>query len=217
MSCVPRKSFLKLLVLVAVVLANLAITKTASAQAEITHFDLFPNPKVLDCLRASPYVEPTAKATVIRGKLNDTLFLDLYGIKPGLAFDLFTVQNSNQTADGEPVVGFQNFGLAWYQSDIEIAKHRPVGHVLIKTILLDQIFGFDPAVGLAPTNTFHVGFWFNDPNDAAACVNPANFTPFNGEHHAGPLAMISRPDPNTNLGPLCTNPDNSKSPAVCNP
>jgi hypothetical protein len=213
-----NKSLLsKLFVLVAVVIINLGATQTAAAQAEETTFELFPNPVTLNCLRASPDVEPTAKATVLRGRLNDVLFLDLDGIKPGLAFDLFTVENSNQTANGDPVAGFQNFGLAWYQSDIEINKHQTSGHVRIKTILLDQIFGFDPAVGLAPTNTFHVGFWFNDPQDAANCVNPANFTPFNGEHHAGPLAMISRPVPDTNLGPLCTNPDTSKNPAVCNP
>ena len=43
-------------------------------------------------------------------------------------------------------------------------------------------------------NTFHVGFWFNDPADAAACnFDVTKPTPFNGEHRAGPLAMISRP------------------------
>jgi hypothetical protein len=30
--------------------------------------------------------------------------------------------------------------------------------VTIKAILLDQIFGFDPAVNLPPANTFHIGF-----------------------------------------------------------
>ena len=214
---VQKSLFSKLFLLAVILSVNLVGVHKLAAQADETQFELFPNPAVLDCLRASPNVEPKATATVIRGKLNDTLLLDLSGIKPGLAFDLFTVQNSNQTANGDPVVGFKNFGLAWYQSDIEIAKLKSTGKVRIKTILLDQIFGFDPAVGLNPTNTFHVGFWFNDPNDAAACVNPANFTPFNGEHHAGPLAMISRPDPQTNLGPLCTNPDTSKNPAVCNP
>src|SRR5260221_2540194 len=100
--------------------ALMSITKIAAAQEEIVHFDLFPNPAVLDCLRARPDVEPTAKATIVRTKLNDTMFLDLRGIKPNLKFDLFTVQNSNQTADGSLVPGFQNFGLAWYQSDIQI-------------------------------------------------------------------------------------------------
>jgi hypothetical protein len=47
-------------------------------------------------LRIVSYEEPTARATVIRGKLNDTLILDLDGINPGLAFDLFTVPRRSQ-------------------------------------------------------------------------------------------------------------------------
>jgi hypothetical protein len=82
--------------------------------------------------------------------------------------------------------------------------------------LVNQIFGFDPDVSLAPTNTFHVGFWFNNPNDATTC-GFTGFTPFNGEHHAGPVAMISVPNATTNLGPLCLSPNTSTSPATCNP
>jgi len=52
--------------------------------------------------------------------------------------------------------------------------------VTIETILWDQIFGFDAEVGLGPTNTFHVGFWLNNPEDAAACsFDPTHQTPFN--------------------------------------
>jgi hypothetical protein len=106
--------------------------------------------------------------------------------------------------------------LAWYQSDLHADSNGNVD-IAIKTILLDQIFGFDPAVGLAPTNTFHVGFWFNDPNAAAACgFNPAKPTPFNGQHRAGPNAMISLPDATTDLGPLCTAPIKQVTGYVCN-
>ena len=197
------------------------VMAAAQNKKDVIIFDLVPNPKFVDCLRRSSYEEPRARATVIRGKLNDTLLLDLDGIKPGLAFDLFTVQRSSLLAENTPDPNFKgSFGLAWYQSDIEIRKHTDDGHVRIKTILLDQIFGFDPDAGLAPTNTFHLGFWFNNPKDAAACGFPANdpskFTPFNGEHKAGPLAMISVPDPTTKLGPLCTDQDPSK-PGGCNP
>ena len=31
-------------------------------------------------------------------------------------------------------------------------------------------------------------------------------TPFNGEHTAGPLAFVTRPDVRTALGPLCLDP-----------
>jgi hypothetical protein len=81
------------------VLAVSGITSAQDKKDEIT-FNLLPNPAVVDCLRANPFEEPRARATVIRGKLNDTLILDLDGIKPGLAFDLFTVQNSFFQANG---------------------------------------------------------------------------------------------------------------------
>ena len=77
-------------------------------------FDLVPNPKFVDCLRRSSYEEPRARATVIRGKLNDTLLLDLDGIKPGLAFDLFTVKRSSLLAENTPDPNFKGsfgFGL----------------------------------------------------------------------------------------------------------
>src|SRR5215472_4664569 len=100
-----------------------------------------------------------------------------------------------------------------------LGSKRMIGHVQIKTILLDDIFGFDPDVRLAPTNTFHLGFWFDNPQDAAALpschFDPTKPTPFNGEHKAGPFAMISVPDAKTGLGPLCTNPNNSTTPASC--
>jgi hypothetical protein len=76
----------------------------------------------------------------------------------------------------------------------------------------------DPDVALPPTNTFHVGLWFDNPNDAVAChFDPTKTTPFNGEHQAGPLAMVSLPDAKTGLGPLCTDPNTSTTPASCNP
>jgi hypothetical protein len=178
------------------------------------------NPNLVSCLAkdpSDPKHQPTAEVSVERGDLNDTLKLRLKNIKPGLAFDLFTVQNSNKLADGSADPNFKNFGLAWYQTDVE-ANQNGDADVSIKTILLDQIFGFDPAANLAPTNTFNVGFWFNNPNDAAACgFDVSKPTPFNGEHHAGPLAMISVPDAQTGLGPLCRNPETQGSTIVCNP
>jgi hypothetical protein len=189
---------------------------SGSAAAEQKRFELHPNPKVLNCLAADPGRPPTARVRVERGELNDTLHIELHGIKPNLAFDLFTIQRSNLKADGTVDPNFKNFGLAWYQSDLQV-DHDGDGEATIRTILVNQIFGFDPDVGLDPLNTFHVGFWFNNPNDAAQCdPDPAHpiVTPFNGEHKAGPLAMISVPDAKTNLGPLCLDP---KDDGTCNP
>jgi hypothetical protein len=68
-----------------------------------------------------------------------------------------------------------------------------------------------------PINTFNLGFWFNNPQNAVDCgFDPTHPTPFNGEHNAGPLAMISVPDAKTGLGPLCLNPD-AGQPSGCNP
>lgn len=180
----------------------LVLANSYSAKAEVNQkwFNLYPNPAFIRCLAANPYVQPVVRVLVQRGPLNDKMTVYSSGLKPGLQFDLFTVQNTSLLPNGKVDPNFKNFGLAWYQSDLN--ANQPVS---IRTILFDQIFGFDPIVNLPPTNTFHVGFWFNDPKDAAPC-GFTGFTPFNGEHKAGPLAFISLPNPATKLGPLCTKP-----------
>jgi hypothetical protein len=192
----------------------------ASTPTTLTAFSLKPNAKFVQCLAQYPddaSRQPQIDVVVLRGSQNDVLALQGRYIKPNLKFDMFTIQNDPFNADGTPNPSFTNFGFAWYQSDLEANDHG-VMKASIRTILLDQIFGFDPAAPVGPTNTFEVGFWFNDPNDAAACgFDVTKPTPFNGEHKAGPLAAISLPDATTGLGPLCTNPDTSVSPARCNP
>jgi hypothetical protein len=187
----------------------------ASAEVKKITFNLTPQSKVINCLGVEGGPTPTATVTVVRGALHDTLTLKASNIKPKLGFDLFTIQNTNLLADGQPDPSFVNFGLAWYQTDVQ-ANGEGEAQVTINTILLDQIFGFDPASDLLPTHTFHVGFWFNNPEDAAACgFDPTHPTPFNGEQDAGPNAMISLPDATTNLGPLCTKPVLQGSTYVC--
>ena len=176
---------------------------------DVVRFDLHPNPTIVSCLAQFPgdaQRAPSVEVTVVRGSQNDGLLLLGRNIKPGLKFDLFTVEHATSP-----------FGLATYQSDLEASDDGEV-RAAIRTVLLDESFSFDPAVGLAPTGTFNVGFWFDDPNAAAACgFDPTKPTPFNGEHKAGPLAMISTPDASTGLGPLCTHPDSSTTPARCSP
>jgi hypothetical protein len=193
------------------------LSLSAAAQVNETEFDLVPLGKNIPCLGVPNGPTPTAHVTVKRGTLNDTLTIEGANIKPHLAFDLFTVQRSNLLANGTPDPAFKNFGFAWYQSDLQ-ASAKGTFKVTIKTILLDQIFGFDPDLSKKNFNAFNVGFWFNDPNAASACgFDVTKPTPFNGEHKAGPAAMISVPDAVTGLGPLCTNPNNLTNPATCNP
>jgi hypothetical protein len=207
---------------VLVTVTALAVTPVATSAfgagpPNRTTFHLFPNGPQLPCLsKPGDPQAPLAEVDVHRGELNDTLTLRLHHFKPGLQFDLFTVQHSPFLANGTKDPAFTgSFGLAWYQSDVQVDSNGDE-EVSIKTILLDQIFGFDADTGLAPTNTFHVGFWFNDPADASGC-GFTGFTPFNGEHHAGPLAFITRPDATTNLGPLCTDPTTTGTTTTCNP
>jgi hypothetical protein len=190
--------------------AIVALPQAAGSSPEIGRFSMFPAARFLPCM-AAPGQTPTATVSVVKGEPNDTLVLSTSGFKPGLTFDLFSVQRSNQQADGSPVPGFPGFGLAWYQSDVDANSS-----VVVKTILVDQAFGLDADVALPPTNTFHMGFWFNKPADAAPC-GFTGVTPFNGEHTAGPLAFVTRPNAATNLGPLCLNPDTTTSPVRCNP
>jgi len=187
-------------------------------------FKLYPaKDTIIPCLSENSEA-PRAVVEVKRGDLNDTGIIRVKGLKPDLDFDVFTVQRSSLGSDGKPAADFKgSFGLAWYQSDLH-SDHHGNALVIIKTILLDQIFGFDsdavptttpvtpaPTV-LKPTNTFHLGFWFNDPKDAAACgFDVTKPTPFNGEHKAGPLAMISVPVEPADLGPLCTDPTGLKT------
>jgi hypothetical protein len=187
-----------------------------SANIDQITFALTPQPKNIACLGVEGGPTPTANVTVKRGHLRDTLTLTASHLKPHLAFDLFTLQNTNLLSNGQVDPNFLNFGLAWYQTDVQ-ANANGEASVTINTILLDQIFGFDPASSLAPTHTFHVGFWFNNPEDAVACgFDPTKPTPFNGEQKAGPNAMISLPDATTNLGPLCTKPNTGTNPPTCN-
>jgi hypothetical protein len=194
-------------------LAILSAELPARAQLAGT-FTLKPNPNFVNCLRLNS-ATPSATVTIGQGALADDLTIIGSGIKPGLAFDLFTVQRSSLRSNGTPDPTFTNFGLAWYQTDLQANSKGQIFGTL-HTILINQIFGFDPDVSLTPTNTFHVGFWFNNPADAQRC-GFTGFTPFNGEHHAGPLAMISLPNATTGLGPLCLSPNTSTHPATCNP
>ncbi|MBV9304473.1 MAG: hypothetical protein JOY62_06315 [Acidobacteriaceae bacterium] len=188
----------------------------AAAQVPEIVFNLVPQPKFVNCLGAGDGTTPSAEVIVQRGELNDILILHAEHLKPNLGFDLFTIQNTNLLTDGKVDPNFKNFGLAWYQTDVQ-ADSNGNAEVAIKTILLDQIFGFDPAASLTPTHTFHVGFWFNKPQDAAACgFDVSKPTPFNGEQNAGPNAMISVTNSSTHLGPLCTSSHKVGSVWVCN-
>ena len=196
--------------------AFVAAVQPAAAQLNKVTFKLYPNPKFSACLGVPGGPAPEATVTVVRGKQNDTLYISGWNFLPGKSFDLFTIQRTELLANAQTDPNFTNFGQAWYQTDLDTDAYGNFKGT-IKTILLDQIFGFDPDANLAPTQALHVGFWFDSPNDAAACgFNVSKPTPFNGQHQAGPNAMISLPDATTDLGPLCTVPILENGTYVCN-
>jgi hypothetical protein len=215
MSFVRRVQPIVLKFILATAAASVLSCAAAAQISEIT-FQLSPNPKFTSCLGVSGGPAPKAVVSVKRGKLADTLTITGDNFRPKLAFDMFTVQRSNLLPNGSVDPSFTTFGLAWYQTDLQ-ANAKGHFSASIKTILMDQIFGFDPDAALTPINTFHVGFWFNDPNDAnknGCTFDVTHPTPFNGEHSAGPVAMISVPNEDTDLGPLCTDPNKN---GTCNP
>jgi hypothetical protein len=190
----------------------------AQDKPDVAKFSLLPNPAFLTCLSKSAEA-PSASVVVKRGDPDDTAIIRVKGLKPYLNFTLFTVQRSSLDSSGAPVSGFKGFGLSSFQSELH-SDGNGDAKVVIKTILLDQIFAFDadavpppPNTVLKPTNTFEMGLWFDNPEDAQPCgFDVTKPTPFNGAHRAGPLAMISVPVPPANLGPLCTSPTGAKGP-----
>jgi len=202
--------------LMTTLLAGAACLGCGVAQGQVTSkvFALVPEAKFLSCFATNPAVPPTATVHVQRAGARDKLILTVHGLKRRTAFDVFTVQRSNLLATKAVDPAFTNFGLAWYQSDLDSDASGDATTTLF-TVFIDQIFGFNPDARLAPTNTFHIGFWFDNPQRAKACgFDPTQPTPFNGQHAAGPAAMISVPDSKTGLGPLCLNPDPT-SPSGC--
>ena len=94
------------------------------------------------------------------------------------------------------------FGMAWYQGDIETDAYgegheRFLGRFNEETFIVAQ--GSVPAPTVHnnafpdaamnpvtnPVHTYHLGLWFDSPQDAANAGCPGDVTPFNGDHDAG--------------------------------
>src|SRR5215469_14904982 len=83
-------------------LSTIAFSAVATAGPNTSAtFKLAPEKKLLECFAAED-ATPTATVAVQQGSLNDTLTISLKHFKPGLNFDLFTVENSNLLSDGTP-------------------------------------------------------------------------------------------------------------------
>ena len=137
----------------------------------------------------------------------------VWGLPPNTDFDFFVIQKPTAP-----------FGLSWYQGDIEtnrfgVGFQRFVGRFSIETFIVAPGVQGVPAPTphtaapfpdantnpiTPPVHTFHLGLWFNEPEDAVrAGVLPRSVTPFNGEHNAGPQVLNTSnfPDLQGPLGP----------------
>lgn len=54
-----------------------------------------------------------------------------------------------------------------------------------------------PGPATEPIHTYHLGLWFNSPQDAQKAGGPGTVTRFNGEHNAGVQVLGKNPTPNT--------------------
>src|SRR3954462_9049885 len=104
---------MKALFLAATAACAVAGMAWAGHPADETDFVLSPNPAFLQCLAADGQnVQAAVHGT--HGELNDRLDMQVSGLKPGLAFDIFAVQRTSLGTDGKPDPKFPgSFGLAW--------------------------------------------------------------------------------------------------------
>lgn len=150
-----------------------------------------------DMVRSDPVVKagclPQASGKVKIKSIGPVEIMDvkLDGLPANTNFDFFVIQVPNAP-----------FGMSWYQGDIETddsgeAHQRFIGRFNEETFIVapqsapapvvhNNAFpdaASNPATG--PIHTYHLGVWFNSPEDANRAGCPGATTPFNGEHNAG--------------------------------
>jgi hypothetical protein len=170
--------------------ASTAAPRAKAASEDEFKFELVRSPG----LAASPACLPYARGRVKiepRGAVEEMRVV-VEGLPADTNFDLFVIQQPNAP-----------FGMAWYQGDMETNKWgRGYGKFIGR--FNEETFIVAPGAVPAPTvhnggtfrdaavnpktdpiHTYHIGLWFNSPEDAAKAGCPGNVTPFNGEHNAG--------------------------------
>lgn len=130
------------------------------------------------------------------------------GLPKNTEFDLFVIQVPNAP-----------FGLSWYQGDMDsngsgVARGQFIGRFNIETFIVAPDKAPAPVVhdqppfpdadinpATPPVHTFHLGLWFNSPEDAVAAGCSDAVTPFNGDHTAG-IQVLSTRNFADDMGPL---------------
>lgn len=155
-------------------------------------------------INANCLVHAKAKVSVTAKGSTEVMKVVATGLPKKTEFDFFVLQ-----------VPDLPFGLSWYQGDLKTDKHgkatgKFIGRFQKETFTVAVNSAPAPTVhtgdantnpGTRPVHQYHLGFWFNDPSDAAAAGCNPGTTPFNGEHNAGAQAMSTAQFP-VLAGPL---------------
>ncbi len=144
---------------------------------------------------------------VIGGEEAELLEVKVWGMPKNSEVDIFSIQ----------VPGFP-FGMSWYIGDIQ-TDSKGFGYAKFIGRFNEETFvvapdvapaplthdkpiadaGYNPAT--APIHTYHIGVWFNSPQDAVKSGCAGATTPFNGEHNAGVQVLNTGQFP-AEAGPL---------------
>ena len=169
-------------------------------------FPLTVSPGAATCL-------PNAKGVVIDHTFGnvENLNVTVQGLPPNTDFVLFIIQVPNAP-----------FGLAWYNGDIltddtGTGVINAVGRFNIGTFIFSMgavpsrnVFPSPPAVvpnsttgalTNGPVQIYHLGIWFNTPDDARKAGCPDTATTFTSNHDAGIQVLNTATFPD-NQGPL---------------
>lgn len=176
----------------------------AAADSDDVTFAMVRSAAVTTCL-------PNArgKVTIEPGGPVERMRVEVDGLPPNTDFDFFVIQ-----------VPKAPFGMAWYQGDIETDSYgkgraRFIGRFNAETFIVAPNSAPAPSVhnnafpdavsnpATGPIHTYHLGLWFNSPQDAMNAGCPATVTPFNGEHDAGIQVLNTSNFPDLQ-GPLLT-------------
>jgi hypothetical protein len=167
-----------------------------------------PNAITFDMVPTNPACQPNANGHVRVSSQGgvEVMNVEVNGLPPNTEFDFFVIQ-----------VPHAPFGLSWYQGDIHTddtghGEQRFIGRFSIETFIVapgtpqpaptphdERDVNTNPVT--KPVHTFHVGLWFNSPNDAAKAGCPNTVTPFNGDHTAGVQVLNTKNFPDLE-GPL---------------
>jgi hypothetical protein len=180
--------------------------KDDDKDSDVFRFDMVVSDGARACL-------PNAKARVTIKSLGpvEKMRVKVCGLPSNTEFDFFVIQ-----------VPKTPFGLSWYQGDIDTDEHGRghgefIGRFNIETFIVAPNVTKAPVVfknsrhpefsdtdmnpKTQPVHTYHLGLWFNSPEDAAraGCSNAE--TPFNGPHNAG-IQVLNTANFDDLAGPL---------------